>query len=239
MSVGIVTTCFLLFNSASLSSSRRICSDGSSVSIPLSHAPGTRGPIMPQTDDFDTSEYPNEALTHASDIVAPVRVAVEFGAATHAGLVRADNEDHFLVARLSRSLQTVLTNLPTKALPNRADAHGYIMAVGDGLGGHTAGGLASRLAIRTGLELVASASNWALRLDAEEASRLVERLRSYFIEIDRAFQREMGARPDLSGMATTLTVAYTVGLQVFLVHVGDSRVYRFRDGTLEQLTRDH
>src|SRR5207244_6061818 len=52
-------------------------------------------------------------------------------------------------------------------------------------------------------------------------------------------QQEMGDRPDLKGMATTLTVAYTVGLQVFLVHVGDSRVYRYRDRALEQLTRDH
>jgi serine/threonine protein phosphatase PrpC len=194
---------------------------------------------MPQVEDFDTSEYPNEPLTHASDIVAPVRVAVELGAATHAGLVRPDNEDHFLVARLSRSLQTVMTNVPTKDLPNRADAHGYVMAVADGLGGHAAGGMASRLAIRTGLELVASASNWALRLDSQEAGRLVDRLRSYFVEIDRAFQHELGTRPDLSGMATTLTVAYTAGLQAFLVHVGDSRVYRYRSGTLEQLTRDH
>jgi protein phosphatase len=40
-------------------------------------------------------------------------------------------------------------------------------------------------------------------------------------------------------MATTLTVVYTVGLQAFLIHVGDSRAYRFREGRLEQMTRDH
>ena len=194
---------------------------------------------MPNSSDFDTSEYPILSLKHATETVAPPRVAVEFAAATHAGLVRTENEDHFLVARLSRSLHTMLTNVPTKDVPNHADAHGYVMAVADGLGGHTAGGLASRLAIHTGLELILSASNWALRPDAHEATRLMNRLKEYFVEIDRAFQRELGARPDLAGMATTLTVAYTVGLQTFLVHVGDSRLYCYRDGTLEQLTRDH
>ncbi|MFL5340727.1 MAG: PP2C family protein-serine/threonine phosphatase, partial [Gemmataceae bacterium] len=59
------------------------------------------------------------------------------------------------------------------------------------------------------------------------------------VEIDRSLLRIMQADPTLEGMATTLTVAYTVGLQAFVVHVGDSRVYRYRAEALEQMTRDH
>lgn len=192
---------------------------------------------MPDLQDFDTSEYPVLPLEHAAP--APRTVAVEFAAATHQGLVRAENEDHFLVGQLTRSFEPLLTNVPAKDLPERADAYGYVMALADGLGGHVAGAIASRLAIRNGLELVLAATSWALVPDPDETNRLMGRLRDYFIEIDRSFQREIGTRPALDGMATTLTVVYSVGWQAFIVHVGDSRVYRYRGGALEQLTRDH
>jgi len=188
--------------------------------------------------DSDTSEYPSFGQ-HPTTAAPIAGVVLELGAATHAGLVRSDNEDHYLVARLSRSLQTLQTNLPIEELPDQGEAHGHILVVADGLGGHAAGELASRLAIHTGLELILSASNWTLRPDPHETVRLMGRLREYFIEIDRSFQRTMATRPDLDGMATTLTVAYTVGLNAFLVHVGDSRVYRYSSGMLEKLTHDH
>jgi protein phosphatase len=50
---------------------------------------------------------------------------------------------------------------------------------------------------------------------------------------------EMRAFPERKGMGTTLTMAYLIWPRMYLVHVGDSRCYLFRDGTLRQLTRDH
>jgi protein phosphatase len=154
-------------------------------------------------------------------------------------LVRGFNEDHFLVARLSRRLETLVTNVPDRHLPDAEPLDGYILAVADGLGGHAAGAHASRLVIRTGLELILSSANWALRMSEAEAARLIMRMRDYFIEIDRSLLHAVRQDKELSGMATTLTVAYTTGLHAFAVHVGDSRIYRSRDGKLEQITRDH
>src|SRR5207245_1543039 len=58
-------------------------------------------------------------------------------------------------------------------------------------------------------------------------------------EVDRTLIERAQGDPSLAGMATTLTVAYSVGDHAFIVHAGDSRVYQYRDGQLHQRTRDH
>ena len=52
--------------------------------------------------------------------------------------------------------------------------------------------------------------------------------------IDRAKEQ-----PELAGMATTLTAAYTVGTEAFISHVGDSRAYLYHEGKLTQMMHDH
>jgi len=187
--------------------------------------------------DHETAEYPVYAL-EVTPNRAP-RVQVEVAAKSHLGLVRGFNEDHYLVARLSRTLDTLASNIPDHQLPAADPLDGYILAVADGLGGHAAGAHASRLVIRTGLELILSSANWALRMSETEAARLIMRMRDYFIQIDRTLLEAIRQDQELAGMATTLTVAYTTGWHAFVVHVGDSRVYKFRSGMLEQITRDH
>ena len=108
-----------------------------------------------------------------------------------------------------------------------------------GWGAWRAGKRASILAIQTGIKLVLDAPKWALRMDEHEARQLVDRMRGYFMQVDAALIRETLRNPSLAGMGTTLTVAYSVGSQAFVVHAGDSRVYLMRDGKLRQLTRDH
>ena len=73
-------------------------------------------------------------------------VRVDVSALTHLGHVRTNNEDHFLVTRATR-LETMLTSLPAGDVPERADEVNYVMVVADGMGGHAAGEVASRLAI--------------------------------------------------------------------------------------------
>jgi protein phosphatase len=196
---------------------------------------------MSDRHDYDTEDLNTLPLVadQGRSPAAAARVGVEVAARTHRGLVREQNEDHYLVARLSRTLETLATNVPAGEMPQLVAVEGYIFAVADGLGGHAAGERASRLVIRNGLELILSSANWALKINAHEAGKLVSRMRDYFVEIDRSLLRIMQSDPSLEGMATTLTVAYTVGLQAFVVHVGDSRVYRYHDGQLEQMTRDH
>ena len=85
------------------------------------------------------------SVTTARPVLSPLHVDV--GALTHVGHVRTNNEDHFLVARATRALETMLTSLPAGDVPQRADEVNYVMVVADGMGGHAAGEVASRLAI--------------------------------------------------------------------------------------------
>jgi protein phosphatase len=64
-------------------------------------------------------------------------------------------------------------------------------------------------------------------------------LRQSLERADRTIIERARTDPTLYGMGTTLTMAYSVATDLFLVHAGDSRAYLFRDGDLEQLTSDH
>ena len=60
-----------------------------------------------------------------------------------------------------------------------------------------------------------------------------------FHGMDEALRKRAHQDPACTGMGTTLTGMYTVGPEAFVAHIGDSRAYLYRDGTLTQLTRDH
>jgi protein phosphatase len=169
---------------------------------------------------------------------------VEFGALTHSGKVRPTNEDSFLIYRTGRFWEPLLTSLPEDQLPTRYEANGYGMAVADGMGGHRAGEVASRLALRTAVSLILNAAHWALHVDhpsqqQQEIEAGVQRGLDYFRQINEAIARQAEGDPSLAGMGTTLTVAYSFGTDLVVFHVGDSRAYLLRGGRLEQLTRDH
>lgn len=189
------------------------------------------GPVQPRAVSRDVTEI------RARPAPAPP-VTVEVGARSDPGRVRPNNEDHFIVARLGRSLQVVATNLSEGRVPARFEETSYAFAVADGMGGEAGGEVASDLALTIGASLTLSAHRWHLRLDDGEAQRLVERVREYFQKIDQALYKHSLRTPGLQGMGTTLTVVYTVGLEAFVFHVGDSRAYLWRDGALRQLTRD-
>jgi protein phosphatase len=80
---------------------------------------------------------------------------------------------------------------------------------------------------------------WPTRINEQAAQQLIGRMREYFRKVDSVVIGEAKSDRHLSGMGTTLTVAYIVNTDAFIVHVGDSRAYLFRKGKLEQLTRDH
>lgn len=194
---------------------------------------------MAQPGQFDTGEFnlldPREKAGPTSTELA---VLAEVAALSHPGLKRPNNEDHYLVTRLRRSLEVLATNLPEQYAPTRFEEAGFALAVADGMGGAEAGEVASALALSVGTALTVSEPTWHLRLDEAEADRLVERVRRYFQRIHRAVADRAQSTPALSGMGTTLTTAYSVGLDLFVFHVGDSRAYLWRGGRLQQITRD-
>jgi protein phosphatase len=137
-----------------------------------------------------------------------MRLAAE--ACTHVGLRREANEDAYLV-----------------------DLERGLVAVADGMGGHAAGEVASRLAIET---LQSSLEATAAGDGPEEAEQALVRA------IQAANQRiaeEIQTRDSLRGMGTTLVAALCHGEHLVVAHVGDSRAYLVRSKTIERLTTDH
>lgn len=165
---------------------------------------------------------------------------VDVAGLSHVGNVRTRNEDHFFIGRFGRFFEKIQTNVPPDELEDRFSEAGYAMVVADGLGGHAAGDMASKLAINVLLNLVLGTSDWILRFDTQsDFERVIERTRQRFIETSRVMTAESQANPELRGFGTTLTMAASVGRDLFVAHVGDTRAYIFRGGKLQQLTTDH
>lgn len=189
-----------------------------------------------------------ESTTETLEIINPLAgeeirlprpsARLTFAAMSDPGKVRTNNEDHFLITRMGRTFGLVSTNMPP-GLPDHVDEVAHVMVVADGMGGMAAGEKASQLAIRTGVDLVLNSPMWATRVDDRAAAELISRMREYFRKVDSKVFGEARSDRHLTGMGTTLTVAYVVNTTVFIVHVGDSRAYLCRQGKLEQLTRDH
>jgi len=140
---------------------------------------------------------------------------------TDVGLQREHNEDSFAIL---------------------SDQELFIVA--DGMGGHRAGDIASRLAteaIRDFFQVTATEDvTWPFHFDArlsEEENRLMTGIRLANRQI---LEHSVRAR-DCQGMGTTVVGALfsRKKQKIFFGHVGDSRAYRIRNGAIEQLTRDH
>jgi len=166
-------------------------------------------------------------------------VRIDVAAKSHAGRVRANNEDQFFVAQMSRALVTMLSSLPAGDLPERAEEVNYVMIVADGMGGHAAGELASRMAISALASLALDLPDWILKLNKGATAELERRAREFVQQVG-AFLYERGHQDaELRGMGSTLTLARSLGRDLLIAHVGDSRAYLFRAGNLHRITKDH
>jgi len=108
---------------------------------------------------------------------------------------------------------------------DRALASPRVLVVADGMGGAKAGEVAAQMAVDAVGRLVGPVHEGDVRGAVERANRAIRRVAS--------------DDPDKSGMGTTLTAAMLDDGRLDVVHVGDSRAYLWRDGTLRQVTDDH
>src|SRR5262249_15672269 len=174
-------------------------------------------------------------------------LAVRTFGQTDRGKVRPVNEHHFLVAELSRTLLVRQTSLPQppsrhaphpppQPPPRQARSRGHVLLVADGMGGHAAGEVASALTVETVeafvLELLRRFSN----LQASDEHGVISDLREAVRQADDRLLAEADLHPELTGMGTTLTLAFASGTRLFVIHAGDSRAYLFRGGQLHRLT---
>jgi protein phosphatase len=157
---------------------------------------------------------------------------------THPGQVRPVNEDQFLVAALTKALQVQYTSLPQSRM-QYSDERGYLFVVADGMGGHQAGEQASALAVDLIERFVLNTFKWFFQLKGPEGQSVLTEFHAALRQTDARICKEAAEHPELWGMGTTVTTAYSFGAELFVVHVGDSRCYLFRAGALRQLTHDH
>jgi protein phosphatase len=166
-------------------------------------------------------------------------VRVDVSALSHVGLVRETNEDQYLVARLTRRLESMLTSLPAGDVPEIADEVNYVMAVADGMGGHAAGEVASRLVLSAAVSLALEVPDWAFKITEGGLPAVERRARQLVQQVGSILIERADQDPALHGMGSTLTAVRSYGRDLLIVHVGDSRAYMCRGGRLHKLTRDH
>lgn len=174
----------------------------------------------------------------------PGRVRLDAAAQSHAGLVRENNEDSYVVCRLGRFIERVESNVPEDDLPSHFERTGQLMIVADGMGGHAAGEVASRRALTTTMQLILASPRWAMRLDEPESREreirgLIARGKAYLDAVHERLIQHAKDDPSLAGMGTTITGAYSLGRDLFVLHVGDSKAYLLRGEHLIKITRDH
>jgi len=144
-----------------------------------------------------------------------VRIISVLGAKTDLGRARENNEDKL------EFFQPENEEMLAKK--------GAFYAVADGMGGHAAGQIASEIALKTTVKAYYS----------DQSPMVEESLRAAIQQANGLIYETARAIPERSGMGTTVTALVVRGREAFIAQVGDSRLYRVRDGKIRQLTEDH
>jgi len=137
---------------------------------------------------------------------------LEVATATHSGMVRSHNEDSIA-----------------------ADAEIGLAVLADGMGGYNAGEVASGIAVA----MISDEVKKLLGGAETEAGNAEDLLSEHVARANAAIYQAAQSQPQYSGMGTTLVVALWHDNKMAVGHVGDSRLYRLRGETFEQVTRDH
>ena len=168
----------------------------------------------------------------------PLDSDLDFWGLTHRGKVRETNQDHFLICSLHKHMHVHFSSLPNiNKLPLTGEAMAYLGVVADGVGGGSGGEEASRLAIETVAQYVQHSLRCYYNEDASR-DEFLGQLQEAAMECHAHVVKRAEEDPDNTGMATTLTLWLGVWPRFYVLQVGDSRAYLYRDGELNQLTRD-
>jgi PPM family protein phosphatase len=157
---------------------------------------------------------------------------------TDRGKVRTTNEDQFLIAELTKAMRVWQTSLPEPKL-QVGEEHAHLFLVADGMGGHRAGERASALAVVAIEQFTLNTFKWFFGSNDADAQKVLAQFQSALSQADARILEEAAEHPELTGMGTTVTMAFHLGAQLCVVHVGDSRAYVHRGGELHQITQDH
>ena len=180
----------------------------------------------------------SSSVTDSRGLPKPLPAEIDVCGLTHRGRVRRENADHFLIASFHRAMQVHNSSIPDTAFTAlSSDSRGYVFLVADGVGAFAQAANGSARAIRSVAQYLVDMSEVSLSADPEREEEIVSQVRGALVEAHETLLKldEEG----IPGSAvTTLTMLVAVWPRAYIVHVGDSRAYRLRDGALEQLTTD-
>ena len=158
---------------------------------------------------------------------------------THTGKVRTDNKDHYFLGSLSRGVvadRTSISSDPQSVVePERLASFAMIA---DGVGKGAGGEEASRLAVQALIQRMSSGFQEAYEAEDTDPTSFPRLLESAALECHERLLERSGQGPAATRYATTLTMFLGLWPHAYLLQVGDSRCYLFRDGELTQITRD-
>jgi len=138
---------------------------------------------------------------------------LEYCTFTHKGHVRKTNQDYFFVPETMHSLQRVLI-------------------VADGMGGHNAGDIASKIAVESAVDY------FTLNI-VDEKHNIKKAINEAIQYANSAILKMAKTHDKYRDMGTTFTIAYVQNDKAYIGHVGDSRAYIIKNGEVIQVTRDH
>lgn len=169
----------------------------------------------------------------------PTDAEIDVFGVTHPGLVRHANEDHFLLGSLHKQFVIHGTSLPdAETLPQRSERIAFFGMVADGVGGSSAGAQASQRALAAVVEYVTHSALCFHAIDPANEDRFLSELQESATRAHEAVQAVARVEPGSKAPATTLTLGIWVWPRAYILQVGDSRAYVFREGELQRITRD-
>jgi serine/threonine protein phosphatase PrpC len=184
-------------------------------------------PLASKVSGFSSLSDTSPRIAGRTGHVDTEHMRVKFAGLTDVGRTRDNNEDNFFISESEP-----------------------LCVVADGMGGHNSGEVASLQAIQVVRDFYEGNSSgaespgrgplppWPFKRRPpkhHEERRLVQAVLLANQEVHNAANNDA----DLKGMGTTLVGAYFIETGMYLIHIGDSRAYRLRDGAVERMTRDH
>ena len=177
-------------------------------------------------------------VTDARALEKPLPSEIDVCGLTHRGHVRSENADHFLIASFHRAMQVHASSIPESAFTaHSADSRGYVFLVADGVGAFAQAANGSARAIRSVAQYLVDMSEVSLPSDPAREEEMVNRIRAAFAEAHETLL-QLDEQGEPGSAITTLTMLIAIWPRAFIVHAGDSRAYRLRNGTLSRLTTD-
>jgi serine/threonine protein phosphatase PrpC len=188
----------------------------------------------------DTTPIPHSMnASHESGSPArkPADDEIDVYGVSHRGNVRAENQDHFLLASINKRLHVLDTNLAEQDHLPSEERVAFIAMVADGVGGGVRGEQASATALEIATSYLLMSTECYYRADAAEET-FIDVLQDAALKCHEAVRERAKVEAEGRSMATTLTLYMGVWPWYYLLQVGDSRYYLYRDGILTQVSRD-